>query len=104
MPDTTISSTVNSSGEARATLTPTKNIPWSVSQVSVKMFNAPSGATCELQKNSAFITLLIAGGDVADGDPPIFLRPGDRMDVIWENCTAGDVGEATFFYNETDYS
>lgn len=104
MPDRSFSSTVDASGDAIVTVTPTKNNPWNVTQVSVEMTNAPTGAVCSLRKNGSFVTLLIANGDVADGSPPVFVRPGDRMTIEWENCTPGDVGNVLVFYDEAEYS
>ncbi len=103
MPDRSYSQTVVANGEATILVQPTKNVPWNITQVSVEMSNAPSGATCTLRKNSSLVTLLIAAGDVADGSPPVFLRPGDRMTIEWKQCTAGLVGNALIFYEEASY-
>lgn len=103
MPDRSFSSTVDANGDATVLVQPTKNEPWNITQVSVEMSNAPTGATCFLRKNGSLITLLIAGGDVADGSPPVFLRPGDRLTIEWEGCTPGLVGDVLVFYDEAEY-
>jgi hypothetical protein len=102
MPDRDYSTTVASSGEASITCTPTKNKPWIVTQVSTEYRNSPSGATAELRKNGALITVMLPT-DVADSDPPVFLRPGDRLIVTWFNGTSGDSTSALFFYEEGGY-
>lgn len=101
--DRDFSATVTAAGVATITVTPTKNVPWNITQVSAELPTAPSGATCYLRKNGSFITLLIAQGDVADGNPPVFLRPGDRMTVEWANCTPGEVAKATVFFEAAEY-
>lgn len=73
---------------------------WTVSQVSVEMSSAPVGATCAVRKGGRLVTLLIAQGDVAGGDPPIVLRGGETMTVEWAGCTAGDVGHVLVVYRE----
>jgi hypothetical protein len=103
MPDRAYSAAVNVAGDATILIQPTKNLPWNITQVSVEMSSAPTGAVCTLRKNGSFVTLLIAPGDVADGFPPVFLRPGDRLTIEWENCTPGDVGNALIFYEEAEY-
>lgn len=73
---------------------------WLVSQVSVEMAAAPSGATCELRKTGRLVTLLIATGDVAGGDPPVLLRGGESLTVQWAGVTAGLVGRALAIMDE----
>lgn len=76
---------------------------WNLSQVSIEMENAPSGAICTLRKNGAFVTFMIATGDAAGGDPPLFVRPGEYCEVIWESCTPGDVGRVFVIYNKVGF-
>lgn len=103
MPDRDFSSTIASNGQGSVTLTPTKNVPWIVTQVSTEYRNAPSGTTAELRKNGSLITVMLAT-DVADSDPPVFLRPGDRLVVTWFSGTPGSTVSALFIYNEGRYS
>ena len=100
--DRDFSTLVGSNGEASVTLTPTKNVPWIVTQVSTEYRNAPSGCVANLRKNSALITVMLAT-DVADSDPPVFLRPGDRLVVNWTGGTVGNSVSALFFYEEGSY-
>lgn len=73
---------------------------WTVSQVSTEMINAPSGSTCVMRKNGNIITTLVANGDVAGGDPPIEIGPGDSLTVVWSSVTPGQVGKATVIYDD----
>jgi hypothetical protein len=102
VPDRDFSTIVESNGQGSITLTPTKNNPWIVTQVTTEYQNYPSGATAELRKNGALITVMFPT-DVADSDPPVFLRPGDRLVVTWFNGTPGDTTSALFIYEEGDY-
>lgn len=102
MPDRDFSTLVGSNGQASITLTPTKNNPWIVTQVSTEYRSSPSGATAELRKNGSLITVMIPT-DVADSDPPVFLRPGDRLVVTWFGGTPGNTVSALFIYEEGSY-
>jgi hypothetical protein len=73
---------------------------WTVNQVSIKMATAPDGSTTELQYNGRMVTPMIPTGDVADGSPPVILRPADVLTVNWAGCTPGDVGEVLVFYDD----
>jgi hypothetical protein len=92
--------TVGADGRATATITPDRGYPWHVTQVSVKLPLAPLGATCELRKNGAFITDLIATGDAAVEPPAIDLQFGDQLQVLWGGLTPGQSGEVTAVYDE----
>lgn len=102
MPDRDFSTTIASNGQGSITLTPTKNLPWIVTQVSTEYASAPSGCSAELRKNGSLITKMIAT-DVADSDPPVFLRPGDRLVVTWFGGTVGQTVSALFIYEEGRY-
>lgn len=94
--------TVDAAGNATITFTPF-NIPWLVSQISTEMLTAPAGAVCLLRKRGALITPLIAAADVAAGDPPVLLHPGDSLTVEWSACTPGDQGKAIAIYERVEY-
>lgn len=99
--DAYMSTTAGPTGEATITIqTGTRFQSWTVEQVSVEMPAAPVGASCALRKNGVLISPLIATGDVADGSPPIPLRPGETMTVEWAGCTPGDVGNVYVLYDD----
>lgn len=100
--DRDFSTRIGTNGEGSITLTPTKNVPWVVTQVSTEYRNSPSGCTAQLRKNNALITVMIPT-DVADSDPPVFLRPGDRLVITWFGGTSGDSVSALFLYEEGSY-
>jgi hypothetical protein len=102
VPDRDFSTIIESNGEGSITLTPTKNTPWIVTQVTTEYHDSPSGSTAELRKNGALITPMIPT-DVADSDPPVFLRPGDRLVVTWFHGTPGNTVSALFIYEEGTY-
>lgn len=94
------SATVDSTGKAVVTIAPRNQlVTWVVSQVSASLPSAPIGSTCQLDHNGNFVTFLIPTGDVADGDPPIDVIPGDVLTVTWRQCTPGDLAKATAFYD-----
>lgn len=99
--DQNMSTTVGPSGGAFVVIeTGTRFQSWTIHQVSVEMGGAPVGATCALRKGGTLITPLIATGDVADGSPPIPLRPGETMTVEWAGCTPGDIGNVYLLYDD----
>lgn len=92
---------VAAAGTARASITTrTKLQTWTVSQISVEMPGAPIGATCAIRKDGALITPLIPTGDAASGDPPIVLRPGERITIDFAGCTPGIVGTVFAVYDD----
>jgi hypothetical protein len=72
--------------------------------VSIELAAAPSGATADLRLNDRLVTLLIAPGDVAAGDPPVTLLPTDTLTVNWAGCTVGQTGKAMIFYETQQLS
>lgn len=99
--DTALSVTVGSNGKATATIkTRTKLQTWSISQVSVELPTAPIGATCALRKNGVLVTPMIPTADVAGGDPPVILRPGETLTVEWAGCTPGATGTVYCIYDD----
>jgi hypothetical protein len=101
--DDTYQQPVDANGDCVVRFAPGFSVNWNVSQVSIEMQTAPSGAVCELRKNGAFVSFMIATGDAAGGDPSIFLRPGDYMEVIWSNCTPQDLGRVFVVYEKVGF-
>jgi hypothetical protein len=95
----TLTATVAADGTAVIRVRPDGSRPWSVTQVSVEMASAPSGATCAVRRNDVLVTPVIAAGDAASGDPPVLLNPEDDLTVVWTSCTPGDIGRALIFYD-----
>lgn len=98
--DTTFEGTVGADGKLRVPIRPDSNTSWVVSQVSVEMPTAPLGATCDLRKNGALVSYLIATGDVAGGDPPVTITQSSFMAVSWAGCTPGAAGLIFIIYDE----
>lgn len=71
---------------------------WIISQVSIELASAPSGATADLRLNGNLVTLMVAQGDSAAGDPPVTLLETDSLTVNWAGCTVGTVGKVLIFY------
>jgi hypothetical protein len=97
-PPYTSQATADATGAATITFTPRGAGLTVVTQVAVEMAGAAS-ATCVVRRNSSIVCVLVATGDAAGGDPPIWLWPGDVMTVEWTGATAGAVGKATIFYD-----
>jgi hypothetical protein len=77
---------------------------WEVSQVSIEMLTAPSGATLDVRyMNSLVAPSQSARRAAASGDPPIFLNGGETMSVEWQNCTPGDPGKVLVVYRKSVY-
>lgn len=73
---------------------------WTVKQVSIEMSDAPGGTVCVLRKNDRLITPLVPNEDAAGGDPPVMLRPPDRMSVEWTGADPGNAGFVTVIYDD----
>lgn len=80
---------------------------WVVRQISLISTNPliGGGLTCTVRPPTGIIdTSYFAGtGDVAGGDPPIYLRSSEYIELTWSQATsvqAGLVGLASFFYDE----
>ncbi len=101
MADRNYTGVADAAGALTITITTgTRERVWVVTQVSARVTTAPIGATCELRKNGAFVTPIIATGDVASGDPPIELQGYDVMTVVWAGLTPGSAGEVYIVYDE----
>lgn len=96
--------TVDANGDLTIRFGPPYDQKWTVEQVSYKMPSAPSGATAEIRYMAAFVDQgFSARRGSAAGEPPVFLRGGETMSVVWENCTPGDVGEILVIYRKEVY-
>jgi hypothetical protein len=93
----------DAAGVAVARIQSQGNRPWLVSQVSVEMPSAPSGATCTMRKNGAFVSAMIAPGDAAGGDPPLTIHPGDTLTVEWAGLAPGSQGAVFVVYQRLTY-
>jgi hypothetical protein len=103
VPDRSYTAVVGSNGQATVTIQTLKSVKWIVSQISVEMTNAPSGATCVIRKNGSMVTPLVAAGDAATGDPPIELWPTDAATVTWTGATPGLVAKVFAIFDEEPY-
>jgi hypothetical protein len=94
----TYSVTIGAAGTGTVRIKTGTREAWIVSQVSIELPSAPSGSTCDLRLNGRLITLLVAPGDAATGDPPVTLLETDELTVNWAGCTVGTVGKVLIFY------
>jgi hypothetical protein len=94
----TYSAKIGAGGTGTVTIKTGSREVWIISQVSVELPSAPSGSTCEMRLNDRLVTLLIAAGDAATGDPPVTLLDTDTLVINWAGCTAGTVGQVLIFY------
>lgn len=95
--------TVQADGTAQVRISPTWGDPWSLTQVSCAIPDAPSGATGVAKVNGSFLSYFIATGDVLAGDPPLELAPGDVLTLDWAVCTPGQVGTVLVQYDKVKY-
>jgi hypothetical protein len=100
MADATYTGKVGASGTATITVQTRSVRTWVVSQISVELTAAPSGATADIRKNGYLVTPVIPTGDTAAGDPPITVLPTDSLTINWYGCTNGQIAKATVFYEE----
>jgi hypothetical protein len=96
----TYSVRIGAGGTGTVTICTNSRDTWIISQVSIELADAPSGATADLRLNDRLVTLLIAPGDAASGDPPVTLLPTDTLTVNWAGCTVGQIGKVLIFYTE----
>lgn len=94
----------NGAGVATASLTPTRQQQWKVSQVSTEMPAAVGTTTCGLYLNGYLVSPMLARGSAAAGDPPVDLGPSDTLQVRWDNVAPGSVGKVLWFYDEVPYA
>lgn len=73
---------------------------WNVQQVTVEMLESDGGVRCDLRKNGKLITPLVPNQDAAGGDPPIVLRPSDRMTVQWSGAGPNRAADVLVIYDD----
>lgn len=77
---------------------------WVVRQISLISNPTSSGATCTVKWPIGIVdTSYFAGtGDVAGGDPPIYLYSGEYLELVWEGGPANGQGIASVIFDEVD--
>jgi hypothetical protein len=75
---------------------------WIVRQITIKTNPAQSGCTAQVFQNLNFVaTSYFAGtGDTAGGEPPMYLDPGEYIDVVFTGGPASGQGVVTLYYDE----
>jgi hypothetical protein len=92
---------VGADGKATVTIKVDNGLDrWTVTQVSLELPAAPSGATCYVRKNGYPISPAVPTGDTVAGDPPVILDPADKLTVEWAGCTPGIAGKVLVFYDD----
>lgn len=103
LPDT-ITATLDSNGTGTARISNQNSaVLWVVRQISVvtnPRVSSGCSATLTLPVGIIDTTYFAGTGAAAGGDPPIYLRSGDFIDVTFENGPANGVGIVTYFYDE----
>jgi hypothetical protein len=94
----TYSVVIGAGGTGTVTIRTGSREAWIISQVSIELASAPSGATADMRLNGSLVTLMVAQGDAAGGDPPVTLLDTDTLTINWTGCTAGTVGKVIIFY------
>jgi hypothetical protein len=90
---------IGAGGTGTVTIRTGSRETWIISQVSIELPSAPSGAIADLRLNDDLVTPLIASGDVASGDPPVTLLPTDTLTVNWSSATPNLIGRVLVFYS-----
>jgi hypothetical protein len=79
-------------------------VAWVVEQITVEMRDAPSGSAAFLRVNDSLVTDLIPTSDVAAGDPPLAVYPGDVVEIEWTGATPLSQGKALVMYRTASYA
>lgn len=96
--------TANAAGVATISIGPTGIQQWLVRQVNIELPDpSPSGATCRWRKNGGAGSPLVPDTDTAGGDPPVMLRPSDKMTIEWTGLNSGQTCRAMAFYDEVEW-
>lgn len=92
---------VNATGDLTVSFMCPLDQQWSVTQVSFEMLTAPSGSTATLRKQNVLIAPAFSARKAAiGGDPPVPLRPGETISIVWDGCTSGDIGLVYILYDK----
>jgi hypothetical protein len=97
-PPLTLSAITAATGICRVAYNPRGANTYEFNQISAEMAGA-SAATCAIRRNGALVCPIVATGDAAGGDPPVWIWPGDELTVEWTGAPVGAVGKVTAFYN-----
>jgi hypothetical protein len=103
MATNTLTSTpiVSSDGTATVAVRVTDGLStWTVSQVSLRMPDAPAGATCNVDLNAYPVSPAIPTGDTLADSPPVTLLPSDVLTITWAGCTPGSAGQVQIWYDD----
>lgn len=96
--------TVDANGDLTIVFGPAYSNVWEVLQISLEMPDAPTGSSAEIRYMSSLVARApSARKATASGDPPFFLKGGETMSVVWENCTVGDTGKVLVTYRKGVY-
>lgn len=92
---------VPASGELIVTFTCPLNQSWNVKQITLEMPNASPSATAEIRRGTAPVAPSPdARYASAAGDPPIPVRAGQTISVLWHTATPGDIGMVFIVYEK----
>lgn len=77
---------------------------WIVRQISLITNPETAGCTCTVRFPTGILdTSYLAGtGDVAGGDPPVYLYSGDFLKLVWAAGPVNGQGICTFIFDEVD--
>lgn len=98
--DLTLSAVVGANGEATITFKSTNRCTWTVTQFSPEAPNVGGSASAALYLDSQLVSPFVPQGDAVAGDPPVYLRPGRRLQARWFGCLAGTTVKATIYYDD----
>jgi hypothetical protein len=94
----TYSAKIGAGGTGTVTIKTGTREVWIISQVTIELVGAPSGATADIRLNDYLVTLMVAQGDTAANDPPVTLLATDAVTVNWYGCTVNQIGKVMIFY------
>lgn len=97
-PPYTASGAADSNGDLTVVFRARGAQPFRVTQITAEMPDG-AGAACAIRLNGALISPLVATGDSAGGDPPVWVTPGDELAVVWTGAPADASGQAVFIYD-----
>lgn len=93
--------TVGASGELTVTFTCPLNQSWDVTQITLEMPNASASATAEIRRGTAPVAPSPdARYASAAGEPPIPVRAGQSISVLWHTAAVGAVGRVFIIYEK----